>query len=97
MKIETKYDIGQELFYVDSRGCRNEFIRVCQARITNINLGGKAWEKYSIGNTTRGDGDLYTNLTEAKEEAMKQALKHYEHNLELINKQHIGMSNKLVG
>jgi len=64
MEIKTKYDIGQKLYWIDKY---DNTYRIHFSNIKSINVGGKIWEKYEIGMTTRAERDLYTNFIACKE------------------------------
>lgn len=83
MKIETKYDIGQKLFYVDIWDGQ---YRVQFDVIKRINFGGKNHEKYEIGNIqTRAESELYSNFDEAREIALLSQKEFNERALKLIS------------
>lgn len=64
-KFETKYDIGQKVFWLDVHEGKWE---VKLSEIKAINFGGKRWEKYQIQfNKTRSEVDLWTDFEEAKQ------------------------------
>jgi hypothetical protein len=82
MIIETKYDIGANLFY--TRNWENK-IEVKKGTIRSINTGGKAWEEYDLGGTTRAEGELYETFDKAKEKAIELQVKQNEKLLEWVN------------
>jgi len=95
MEIKTKYDIGQEVFIVHSSGLMSNYYKVVQRKITNINIGGKVWERYSVGSNNRAEKEIFTELKEAKKLALEKAKEHYEKNIEIINEQKLNYNNKL--
>lgn len=82
MLIETKYDIGQKLFFYSLRD--NE-IRIYKQPIKQINFGGKAWEKYDMGFTTLAEKDLYISFDECKEHAIRKQKKRCDELMEWVN------------
>lgn len=69
MKIETKYSVGDKLFWLN----KNDGIwRINYDPIKSINIGGKAHKKYEISYTSRAERDLFTDFKEAKSEALKR-------------------------
>jgi hypothetical protein len=69
MIIETKYDIGDKLFYIDLWENR---VRIKLGTIKQINARGKVWEEYDLGGVTRPEGELWKDFNEAKKEAAKK-------------------------
>lgn len=82
MIIETKYDIGAKLFY--TRKWENK-IEIKLGTIKQINAGGKVWEEYDLGGTTRAERELYETFDEAKAEAIKQQVEQNAKLLEWVN------------
>ena len=81
MEIKTKYDIGQKLFWLDKR---EGIWRINFNPIESINIGGKAFDKYEISYTTRGDVDLFTDFEEARKEAIGRQIQANKTALEII-------------
>lgn len=85
MKIETKYSIGQKLFYIDWRDNQYE---VKLGEIKEINFGGRSYEKYTIAwNKTRSENDIFTSFDEAQRKAIEKQLETNEHLLKIITEQ----------
>lgn len=69
MKIETKYSVGDKLFWLN----KNDGIwRINYDPIKSINIGGNAHKKYEISYTSRAERDLFTVFNKAKSEALKR-------------------------
>jgi len=68
MTIETKYDIGDKLFYIDVWENR---VRIKLGTIKQINAGGKVWEEYDLGGAKRAESELYKEFEEVKKIAGK--------------------------
>lgn len=84
MKIETKYEIGEKLFWVDSH--QNQY-RIRFSSIKSINIGGKASEQYEIGNTTRAERELFTSFEAAKNRARECQLERNDRLLQVVEEQ----------
>jgi len=85
MKIETKYSIGQKLFYIDWNDNQSE---VKLGEVKEINFGGRSWEKYTIAwNKTRSEADLYTSFEEAQRVAIIKQKKINQKMVEIITEQ----------
>lgn len=69
MIIETKYDIGDRLFYIDEYQNR---VKIERGTIKRINTGGKVWEEYDFGGQTRAESAIFTTFIDAKKQAIKQ-------------------------
>lgn len=69
MKIETKYNIGDKIFWLEKR---DGIWRINYDSIKSINIGGKSFNRYEISYTTRGERDLYNEFTEAKQAAIEK-------------------------
>lgn len=82
MIIETKYDIGDKLFY--TRMWENR-VKVERGIIKRINTGGKVWEEYDLGGDTRSESNLFTDFDEAKKQAIKQQKEQCEKLMEWVN------------
>lgn len=63
MDFSTKFEVGQKLFWIDQFD--NQY-RVNFSEIKSIKIGGKVWERYEIGNTTRSERELWEDFEEAK-------------------------------
>ncbi len=76
MVHETKYGLGDEVFYLTNRE-RLQKIEI--GKIKKINIGGKVWEEYDVGSFgTLSEDDLFTSFDDAKKEAIKR--QHAENN-----------------
>ena len=82
MFIETKYDIGDKMFY--TRMWENR-VTVEKGTIKKINAGGKVWEEYDLGSVTRAEKDLFTDFTEAKARAVKEQKEQCEKLMEWVD------------
>jgi len=84
MKIQTKYNIGDEVYIIRESGLGTTYFKPVVEKIKNILIGGKIWEKYQFNNTSRAEKDIFTDIEKAKLEARKMAKEHYEKNLMII-------------
>ena len=82
MKIETKYDIGDKVFWIERR---DGVWGIKYDPIKSINIGGKSFNKYEISYTTRGEKDLWTDFKEAKSEAYQRQEDDNQHYLKIIS------------
>lgn len=82
MIIETKYDIGEQLFYLDLRDNR---VTIRRATIKQINAGGKVWEEYDLGGVTRSERELYKDFTDAKVAAIEKQIEQNNKLMDWIN------------
>lgn len=87
MEIKTKYDVGQKVYIVTCSGFGTEYFKVVKETIRGINVGGKSWEQYDVGNTTRAERDIFLDLELAKNKAREKAKEHYEKNLKFIDEE----------
>jgi len=85
----TKYDIGEEVYFVSKIGLMNDYYKVEKGEIRKINFGGKNFKKYEIGNYHYSEQDLFKNAEEARKKAEEKAKKHYEDNLKTIKEERI--------
>lgn len=82
MIIETKYDIGDKLFY--TRMWENK-VEIKLGTIKQINAGGKVWEEYELGGTSRAERELYKTFDEAKTKAKELQVAQNTKLLEWVN------------
>ena len=84
MEIKTKYDVGQNVYIVCSGGFSG-FYSIETMQIKSINIGKKAFDKYSFGTTKRSEREIFVDKEEAKNKAKLLIKKHYNRNIELID------------
>jgi len=82
MEIKTKYDVGQKVYWIL---CYDGLYNIEFSEIKSINIGGKTFERYEIGNTRRAENKLWTNFGEAKEYARKLQEEKHTNNLHAID------------
>lgn len=81
MEIKTKYDVGDNLWYIR---LWDGIFEIEKGVIKRISVGGKVWERYEIDNTTRAEKDLYEDFTEAKKVALEKQKEQNEKAIQIV-------------
>jgi len=88
--FKSKYSIGDKVYVItDGSLVRDTDIELKE--ITEINFGGKYNTKYSFGyNDHRAESDVYTDLTKAKQVAIKRIKDNASCRAEFIKEKKLG-------
>jgi hypothetical protein len=84
MDIQTKYNVGQPVFFVN---CHNGQCRVELENIKEIHIGGNINDAYKFGIYSRSERDIYTNFDEAKKKCIDEQEMVNENSLKICKKQ----------
>ena len=83
MKIETKYDVGQKLYFINFDNGKYK-VELCEVK--QITYASKYSQSYKIDNRWSGRSVRESELFEEFEDALKQAIeKQKSHNEDVLN------------
>ena len=81
MEINTKYNIGDLIYWLD---VRDGVVQIKHDPIKSIKIGGKVWDKYEISYTTRAERDVYIDFDKAKKAAIERQKEINKRALEIV-------------